>query len=218
MMEENKLSLTKIKLKIPEEKWIFKIFDNFPDMELDILNFFPYDFEQNIGNAIIDINHYKIDQILDELKAHPSIFEFNILNKKENKAKINIKTTNPYLMFTVIKCGGIVDFPIKVREKYLICNLISTRNQLDEVLSIYEKMNIDYSILQISNTPANFEEKHNELSFEESKILDTAIKSGFFEVPRKISLEELANSLGKSKSWTSELLRKIIKKKINLTV
>ena len=37
---------------------------------------------------------------------------------------------------------------------------------------------------------------------------------GFFEIPRDISLEDLANHLGKSKSALSVMLRKIIKKKV----
>lgn len=218
MMDENKLSLTRLKLKVPEKKWISEIFDDYPDTELNILNFFPYDYEKNIGNAIIEIKHYKIDDIIKKLKVNPSIFEFTILNKKENQILINIKTTNPYLLFTIIKCGGIVEFPIEVREKYIIWTLISTRKQLDDILTLYEEFKIDYLILQITNTPSEFKENSNGLSFEESKILDTAINSGFFEVPRKISLEELASNLGLSKSWTSETLRKIIKKKIMLVV
>ncbi len=212
------LSLTRIKLRIPKEKWIFEIFNDYPDTELDIINFFPYDFERNIGNAIIDIKHYKIDQIIQRLKNHPSVFEFNVLNRKDNHARINVKTTNPYLLFIVIKCGGIVNFPIKVRDKILSWTLISTRKQLDDILTLYEEQNINYSIRQISNTPTQLEENVFELSFDESKILDTAIKSGFFEVPRKISLEKLASNLGLSKSWTSDTLRKIIKKKIMLVV
>lgn len=216
IMDEVMLSLTRIKLRIPKEKWISEIFDDFPDTELDIINFFPYDFERNIGNAIIDIKHYKIDQIIQRLKNHPTIVGFNVLNKRDNQARINIKTTNPYLLFIVIKCGGIVNFPIKVRDKILSWTLISTRKQLDDVLTLYDEKNIKYSIRQISNTPTQLKENAFELSFDESKILDTAIKSGFFEVPRKISLEELASDLGLSKSWTSETLRKIIKKKITL--
>ncbi|MFW9865673.1 MAG: helix-turn-helix domain-containing protein [Candidatus Thorarchaeota archaeon] len=214
MMDDSKLSLARIKLKIPEEKWISEIFDEYPDTELDILNFFPYDFEKNIGNAIIRIKHYKIEQIVKKLKIHSSISELLILNKKKNQVKLNLKTTNPYLLFTVIKIGGIVEFPIKVRDKYTIWTLISTRKQLNEVLNRYDAFGIEYSILQIVNPPVETEKNLNELSYEESKILDIAIKSGFFEVPRKISLEELASNLGKSKSWTSELLRRIIKKKV----
>jgi len=191
-----------------------EIFDEYPDTELDVLNFFPYDFERNIGNAIIKIKHYKINQIIEKLKSHPEILELIVLNQKENQARINLKTTDPYLLFIVIKCGGIVEFPIKVRDKDTIWTLISTKKQLDDVLTRYEEFGIKYSMLQVVNPPVEIEENVNELSFEESKILDIAIKSGFFEIPRKISLEELANNLGKSKSWTSELLRKIIKKKV----
>ncbi|MFX1456259.1 MAG: helix-turn-helix domain-containing protein [Promethearchaeota archaeon] len=213
-MDDNKLSLTKIKLKVPEEKWISEIFDSFPDTELDILNFFPYDFETNIGNVIMEIRHYKVKQILEMLEQQPSILELNILNMKENRVKINVKTTNPYLLFIVIKFGAIVEFPIRVRDKYTIWTLISTREQLNNVLTLYEEFGIKYSILQIVNPPLEVGDDVNGLSFEESQILNTAIKLGFFEVPRKISLVELANKLGKSKSWTSELLRKIIKKKV----
>ena len=215
-MDEDNLSLTKIKLKVPEEKWIFELFDRYPDTELDILNFFPFDLEKKIGNAIIEIKHYKIDQIIEMLKDHPSIYNLKVMHRKENKVKVNIKTTNPYLLFNVIQCGGIIDFPIKVRDKYIIWTIISSRKQLDEILTLYEEHDINYSIQQIMNTPMELEDNVNVLSFEESKILDTAIKSGFFEVPRKISLEELASNLGLSKSWASELLRKIIKKKIIL--
>jgi predicted DNA binding protein len=214
MMDDNKLSLTRLKLKVPEEKWISKIFDDYPDAVIDILNFFPYDFEGTIGNAILIVKHYKIDQIVESLTKNSSIYALNVLNKKENEVKINLKTKNPYLLFSVIKCGGIVDFPIKIIDKYIIWTMISTRKQLDDILTKYEEFGIEYSILQIVNPPLEFKDDVNDLTFEESKILDTALKSGFFEVPRKISLEDLAKNLGKSKSWTSELLRKIIKKKV----
>ena len=51
MMEEHRLSLTRIKLKIPEEKWISEIFNTFQDIELEITNFFHLDFEKNIVNT-----------------------------------------------------------------------------------------------------------------------------------------------------------------------
>jgi len=104
-MDEDNLTIAKMKLRIPEEKWIFELFDCYRDAELDILNFFPYDFENKIGNAIIEIKHYKIDQIIEILEDHPSIYNLKIMHRKENNVNLNIKTTNPYLLFIVIKCG-----------------------------------------------------------------------------------------------------------------
>jgi predicted DNA binding protein len=45
-------------------------------------------------------------------------------------------------------------------------------------------------------------------------VLEKAINSGFFEIPRRITVAELANQLGKSQSALSVTLRKIIQKKV----
>ncbi|MFX0034909.1 MAG: helix-turn-helix domain-containing protein [Candidatus Hermodarchaeota archaeon] len=214
MMDTTKTTIATIKIGIPEQKWFSIIFDNFPDIELNILNFLPYDFEKSIGNTIIEIIYYRIEQVINKIATHPSVFEFSILTKEENRAKINIKTKNPYLLFAVIKCGVLIDFPVRVRDRYAIWEVISTRKRIDDLLKLFEEKNINFSLLQIGNAPYSFNNEKNRLTIKESKILNTAINLGFFEVPRKISLESLANKLNKSKSWTSEQLRKIIKKKI----
>ena len=71
-----------------------------------------------------------------------------------------------------------------------------------------------FDLLRIGKAPYDLEDERYKLSLEESQILDKALSLGFFEIPRKISLEELANKLGKSKSALSVMLRKIIKKKV----
>ena len=217
-MNSSKSSLARIKVKFPEQLWISEIFKKFKDIKMEIINFFPYDFEESIGNALIEIKYYNIDSILLEIKNHPSVFEFNILEQEENRVKLNVKTKDPYLLYGVIKCGVLVDFPVNIRDGYAYWRLISTRSRIDELLTLFEQKNIDFELLNIGNSPYSLEDDKSRLSFEESEVLDKAIKQGFFEIPRKISLEELANKLGKSKSALSVMLRKIIKKKIVLKI
>jgi len=174
----------------------------------------PYDFKESIGNAMIEIMHYKIDQIIEEIKTHPSVFEFSVLEKEGNRVKFNVKTKNPYLLYGVIKCGILIDFPVKVREGFVVWKLVSTRKRIDDLLSLFEEKCINFSLLGIGNSPYIFDDDKIKLSLEESYVLDKAINSGFFEVPRKISLAGLANQLGKSQSALSVMLRKIIKKKV----
>jgi len=213
-MNESKPSLAKIRIEFPGQKWISQIFKKNPDAKLDILNLLPFDVEKSIGNAIIEITDYNVDQIVEEIKNHPSVFEFSILEKEENRVKFNIKTINPHLLSGIIKCGVLVDFPIKVREGCAEWNLLATRKRIDSLLTQLEQKGINFSILHIGNSPYIFDDDKNKLNIEETKILNIAINLGFFEVPRKISLEALATHLGKSKSWISESLRKIIKKKV----
>jgi len=213
-MESDKSSLARIKVKFPDKIWISHIFKEFPDVRMEIQYFLPYDLEKSIGNSIFEIMHYDIESIIKEIKEHPSVVEFSLLEQDENRIKINIKTKDPYLLYAVINCGVLIDFPINVREGYAYWRLISSRSRIDDLLTIFDDRKIDYKLLRIGSAPYDLEDEKYKLSLDESETLDRAINSGFFEVPRKISLEELANQMGKSKSALSVMLRKIIKKKV----
>jgi len=213
-MDSSKPSLARIKIKFPEKIWISEIFKNYPDLKMEISHFLPYDLERSIGNSVIEIMHYNLDSILKEVSDHPSVFELSVLEKKENKVKFNVKTKDPYLLYAIIKCGVLVNFPVRVEDGFAYWRLISSRDRIDQLLTIFEQKNIKFELLRIGISPYNIEDDKNKLTFDESNILDKAISLGFFEIPRNISLEELANKIGKSKSGLSVMLRKIIKKKV----
>jgi len=181
---------------------------------MEIEHFLPYDFENSIGNSIIEIFHYSIDLIIDEVKNHKSVIDFSILEMDKKRVKFNVKTKDPFLLYAVIRCGVLVNFPIRVREGYAFWRLVSKRENIDKLLSLFDQKGIEYTLLRIGNSPYSIDDDKNKLTLDESTILNKAISSGFFEIPRKISLEELANELGKSKSALSVTLRKIIKKKV----
>ncbi|MFX1417805.1 MAG: helix-turn-helix domain-containing protein [Promethearchaeota archaeon] len=213
-MASSKPSLARIKIKFPEEIWISEIFKDFPDVKMEISHFLPYDLEKSIGNSVIEIKHYNIDSIIQKISSHPSVFEFTIIKKEENYVKFNVKTKDPYLLYAIIKCGVLVDFPVRVEDGFAYWRLISSRERIDQLLTLFEQKNINFDLLRIGISPYSIEDDKSKLTFDESNILDVAISLGFFEIPRKISLEELANKIGKSKSALSVMLRKIIKKKV----
>jgi len=213
-MDSNKSSLARVKIKFPDQIWISEVFRKFPDVKMEIAHFLPYDLEKSIGNSIIEIMHYQVDQVIILIQNHPSVYEFSVLEKEENKIRINVKTKDPFLLYAIIKCGVLVNFPVRVQEGFAYWRLVSSRDRIDRLLSIFEEKKINFQLLRIGNSPYSIEDNKNKLTLDESNILETAISLGFFEVPRKISLEELANRLGKSKSSLSVMLRKIIKKKV----
>lgn len=215
-METSKTSLARVKIKFPEQLWISQIFKKFPDVKMEISHFLPYDLERSIGNSAIEIMHYDIEKIIDEIRNHPSVFELSILEQEEKRVKFNIKTKDPYLLYAIIKCGVLIDFPVRVEDGFAFWRLVSSRERIDQLLTLFEQKKINFELLRIGISPYNIEDDKNKLTLDELNILDKAISSGFFEIPRKISLEELANQMGKSKSALSVMLRKIIKKKVLL--
>ncbi|GAH20608.1 unnamed protein product [marine sediment metagenome] len=213
-MESTKSSLARIKIKFPDQLWISEIFKKFRDIRMEIEYFLPYDFEKSIGNSIIEIFHYNIDLIIEEVKNHKSVIEISILEKDEKRVRFNVKTKDPFLLYAIIRCGVLVNFPVRVREGYAYWRLVSSRESIDKLLTLFDQKGIEYTILRIGNSPYSIDDDKNKLTLDESTILNEALSLGFFEIPRKITLEELANMLGKSKSALSVTLRKIIKKKV----
>jgi len=213
-MVSHKASLARVKVKFPDEIWISMVFEKFPNIQMEIEYFLPYDLEESIGNSIIEIQDFNLDEVLKLVKTHSSVHGFTLLEKEENKARFNVKTKDPYLLYALIKCGVLVKFPVNVRDGYAYWRLVANRESIDELLTIFEQKNINFELLRIGNSPYILDEQKERLSIEESQVLEEAIKQGFFEIPRLISLEELANNLGRSKSALSVMLRKIIKKKV----
>jgi predicted DNA binding protein len=163
---------------------------------------------------VIEIIHFDTELLIEEIKNHPSVIEFSLLEQDEHRIKFNVKTKDPYLLNAVIRCGVLVRFPVNVEDGYAFWQLVSSRERIDEFLTILEKKGIKFELLKIIGSDYDFTDEGSELNPEQIKILDRAIELGFFDIPRKISLEELANDIGKSKSTLSVLLRKIIKKKV----
>ena len=116
MMDSNKPSLARVKIKFPDQLWISEIFKKFPDVKMEILYFLPYDLEKSIGNSVIEIMYYDINSIINKIKNHESVFGFSIVEQEENRIKINVKTKDPFLLYGVIKCGVLVNFPVTVRD------------------------------------------------------------------------------------------------------
>jgi predicted DNA binding protein len=140
------------------------------------------------------------------------------MERNENRIKFNVKTKDPYLLYAVIQCGVLVNFPVNVRDGHAYWRLISSRDRIDKLLTLFEDKGVKFELLRIGKAPYDLDDDATKLTLIESKVLNKAIEMGFFEIPRKISLEELANSLGKSKSALSVMLRKIIKKKVVLQI
>ena len=215
-MVPQKSSLARIKIKFPDQIWISAIFKKFKDVKMEIINFLPYDLENSIGNAMVEIRDYDLESIVKDIRAHPSVLEFSEITREENRIVFNVKTRDPYLLYAVIECGVLIDFPVHIKDGNAYWKIVSSRERIDKLLTLFEEKNMDFILLRIGNSPYDLEDTKSRLTLEESKVLDKAIKSGFFEIPRKISLEALANELGKSKSALSVMLRKIIKKKVLL--
>lgn len=85
----------------------------------------------------------------------------------------------------------------------------------EDIQDIHEQLrrSTQVDLVRVTEGPSEeeeFPERGPRLTDAQSEALEAAYKAGFFEVPREVSLEELAERLGRSRSSLSTLLRRAV--------
>jgi predicted DNA binding protein len=88
--------------------------------------------------------------------------------------------------------------------------IISPRKKIDALCELFDDIGIIYSIASIGALKK--EEGQLALTKRQELVLEKALALGYYELPRRITLTELAEKLNIAKSTLSGILRRISKK------
>jgi len=104
-----------------------------------------------------------------------------------------------------------VQFPLRIQAGKIRWELSAKRSSFEKVLEFLRGRKLDFKITSIRQ---GFSEGGSaELTPMQRTLLQEALSSGYFAVPRRVTLTELAERLGRSKSSVSESLA-IIERKL----
>ncbi|MHA1730459.1 MAG: helix-turn-helix domain-containing protein [Promethearchaeota archaeon] len=216
----------RILVTFPEKIWIHAICQKFPGLSIEIESFLPGNSVTHVsekslvGNALIKISGTNIELATEEIKAHPSVVEMHVMSKGDTNALVNVKTRDRWLLGSLIKSESVLRFPVSIswdaEGKRAVGIWITTglRNRVDHLLDLLEERGVQFEILGLEGISNN--KIPGTLTPRQAEILDIALESGFFEIPRKITLTELAGKIGIAKSTLSGILRRISQKRMNV--
>ena len=91
--------------------------------------------------------------------------------------------------------------------RFMEYRFISDEVSFKKVIKAFSSLGIRYSIKKVTRYRSK-----GILTEVQERALLIALKSGFFDYPRKVTLEELARSIGVSPSTLSEILRRGLKR------
>jgi predicted DNA binding protein len=195
----------KLEIFIPNEKWLFKFSNNYPELHFQILSSFLM--EKNRGITLFQIKGHSIQDFLLEFTETFVKNTYHILYESTDLAIFNIKTEEAWIIDALTRTELLIFYPITVREGKINIEAITERNKVDHFLNILEEKSIKFSIAYIGyyHRPAILTPK-------QKKILNIAYNIGLFDIPRKIKVSDLAKNLKISPSAVSEILRRITKR------
>ncbi len=193
-------------LSIPQEKWLSKFSISYPDLQFNILSMLPL--SANQGNILLQVKGLNLDQFWDEFSKFYENHNFNLIFKDDKTILLNFIVGDPWILQTIFDAQLFLRFPVLIQRGNITIELIGSRTKIDQLINNNENWkNVEIQIQQIRKyCPDSL------LTPRQLEILSQSLTNGFFDIPRKKSLSELAKEIGISPSALSENVRRINKK------
>lgn len=200
----------KIVLKVPLDSKSRKFFDLLEKYEL--LQIHRQDEDQIFATQKVKFKDFKM---------HPKMLEGDHYGMSYIEVINEDKGSNEFIFFSKHKwvkqtkdfldrLDLIIDPPIILDNDRLLVSIIAESKNIDRfVESLDNFYNAKLEILSISDIQPNYENLFLKLTDRQKEIVYYAIQHGYFEIPRKINSNKIANHFKISRSALYEHLRKI---------
>ncbi|GAB7018454.1 helix-turn-helix domain-containing protein [Halostagnicola bangensis] len=188
-------------IQLPPDIWITQLSRAFPRATFRLLS--GYRVEETaleLGETITD----HPNDVAAEMADHPSIAAYELLESNERRVLAKYETTDTALYDFVELSAQTIEFPIAVQNGWYEFDLTGTREELDRFQEVLESSPLSYELRSLVGA----QETDELLTDRQREVLETAIREGYFEIPRECTLSELADSLGIDKSTASNILRR----------
>lgn len=195
----------KFNITVPKTKWLAKINKKYPELTFNILSKFLLN--NNIGNTLFQIKGPTIKNFLSDFKKISNSLTYQILFEGDDFVLLNIKTEDPLILTALMKTQLLLMYPLTIKNGIVEVKVIAERSKIDQFLLKLEHKTINFSIRSIG-----YYHGTRLLTLKQNEILQIANKKGYYDIPRKISLSNLAKELNISPSALSETFRRIHKK------
>lgn len=164
---------------------------------------------------------------LEELEHQPNIFNLEVLSRSSGKVLLKLKMGETSARNIIIKNGGYIIGPFIVSKGLEIWQIaFDDKSSMEQAIYELDKSPNEFKIMKqmsvrldtFSKIIAHIEQLTTfinaleNLATDEKMLLHSAIRLGFYEDPRKITLSQLAKEYGFTAAGMSKKIRKVEKK------
>ncbi|MBC7108715.1 MAG: helix-turn-helix domain-containing protein [Methanomassiliicoccales archaeon] len=192
-----------ISLKMPE-KWIKDALMQYPSV-IKIIGSKPVN-----GHAVRDLVEIEVEReedvpsVIESIRSSPNIFNVDITPIERGKVLAIFSTTECAVCRLLAHTDCFLTSSTSTKDGRLEWSLLLTEKEpLQKLMKNLEKAGAEPKLIKITEISDK-----DALTARQEQITRMAFEKGYFDFPRKISLKQLAKSLGVSTSTLSEILRK----------
>lgn len=208
-MESNTRDVVQVNFifNMPKDRRITNLSNLYPNLKIFILSLIPLSAPK--GLVLLQVVGPNLENFLNDVaKLYPGSTH-HILGKQEPQVLLSLELADPWFLNQIMAIELNIRYPIQVQAGKMQLDIIDPRKKVDMLIELYNKANLNVKLNHIGRVHLK-----PLLTYQQEQILMNAIKWGFNEIPRRITLHEFAKRMNMSASALSENLRRITNKLI----
>jgi predicted DNA binding protein len=203
----DKLVICRLRVVVPEQHWLYSLCKKFPASVFDIMA----NLDLDNGERWTDVRIRSVQPMdwITELRAVREVMEAQIIGTVGNTVNARVKVKKHSLFDLLDKLNILWRLPCPVKNGVFSMVVTGSEKNIRHMLKTAKAGSVDVSITAVIRGE---ESQRCFLTPRQTEVFGKAVAAGYFEVPRLITLTELAAEMKVSGSSLSEMLAVVEKK------
>jgi hypothetical protein len=202
------LFVATVRLRIPEHTWTGPFSRRHPEASIELLN------RSDVGANLSVSDHWISGQPPgvwgNEIGTYRDVVRVDSLAEVGEGTVYRVTLKNPPVVYLYRRLGLPLPLPLRIRAGILEWEVVARPKEFREVLKFLRRADPGARVTSIRRQPLR--DHLPQLTDTQHALLTQAMAAGYFAVPRRITLTELARKVERSKSAVSEAIALIERK------
>ncbi len=158
------------------------------------------------GQAMFEVSGLEGDAeaAIDEVRARPEIISVDVVESSEGRVVGSVAMRELWIIWTIVDCGCFLESAWSNGDgRAMFRVLAGSEGSLPNLIKLISSRGVDIEINRISRMV-----DRPVVTRKQEKLLRLALERGFFDYPRRVTLEELAVMSGMSTSTVAEMIKR----------
>ncbi|MFB6354778.1 MAG: helix-turn-helix domain-containing protein [Halobacteriales archaeon] len=192
----------KLTLTLPEGTWIRDVSSAHPETDLRVVAVLS---AEASGTALLELRTDNPVSLLAAVDGHDDVTSLELLWKHDDRSMVQVETTQPRLLFPIVRAGVPVETPFDVRDGEVEWELTTSSERLSALRDRLDAGDIRFETDYVRDDPRDGEGR---LTDRQRQVLTAAAERGYYATPRETTLTEVSSALGISKATGSDILHR----------
>ena len=194
----------KLRISIPDTTWIHDVSVEYPETTFRVIAVMS---GEGSGIALLEIRTPDPVPVIAAIERRDDVTDFDLLWKRDETTTVQVETTDPLLLFPILKAGIPLQTPFEITDGTATWEITTSSERLSGLGEGLDEAGVEFDIDFVHDEPSDPTE--GLLTDRQREVLLAAIEQGYYDTPRRTTLTEVSESLDVSKATGSDVLHRV---------